>query len=407
MEAKARFDALDGLAVAFRQEQSRRTYDLLKGTRFEEEFNRLKEIERRAPVAPKILGHGAPLDETSIARAMQAGRVSNRGTDCALQLDRAQFPYADGALAFVGYMLSYRWMSLIEYMKAFTTDDDAFGVDQAVGALVDFDHWLECPLRSPHEDQIAVHELLSELSDGFMRPLVAYNPWSDVLLRGKVLDRVIDAVSNRGFVGVKIYPPNGFMPLGNDRNPVPPLYGQPSYDQIEQALDRFWATIAELSVPVMAHTSESMGNDEAYDRLGGPDGWKTLAKRFNETSPAPTVSLGHFGGAAPGNDWPNEFADLMAPKLEGVRFYADLGYWELLRCRGGDQRARGAAIKRLETAVRRTGGQERFMYGSDWLMLSLEPAWPDYPFEVAEATAGFLDPEELFGGNARGCFSRV
>jgi hypothetical protein len=43
-------------------------------------------------------------------------------------------PYADGVLAFVGYMMSYRWMNLIAYQRVFSTNPGAFGVDQVLGA---------------------------------------------------------------------------------------------------------------------------------------------------------------------------------------------------------------------------------------------------------------------------------
>jgi hypothetical protein len=91
----------------------------------------------------------------------------------------------------------------------------SISVDQVLGAFVDFDHWLTPLLRTAHEDQIKLHQLLSQLSGGYMLPLVAYNPWSDVLDNGKTLQRILDALDRRGFVGVKIYPPNGFRPYGN------------------------------------------------------------------------------------------------------------------------------------------------------------------------------------------------
>ena len=49
-----------------------------------------------------------------------------------------------GVLEFIGHMLFPRWMNLRLYQRAFSTDPDALGVDVALGALVDFDHWLGC-----------------------------------------------------------------------------------------------------------------------------------------------------------------------------------------------------------------------------------------------------------------------
>lgn len=120
----------------------------------------------------RIQGVGSPsLDARSLFRAMQRD-LHEQGPDVESFGVEEPPPYVDGVLAFVGYMLSYRWMNLLAYQRAYSTSDSAFGVDQILGALVDFDHWLTPLPLTAHEDQIKLHQLLSQLSGGYMRP-----PW--------------------------------------------------------------------------------------------------------------------------------------------------------------------------------------------------------------------------------------
>lgn len=350
----------------------------------------------------RIQGVSAPsLDDGSLFRAMQRD-LQQQAPDIGLFGAEEPPPYADGVLAFVGYMLSYRWMNLLAYQRAYSTSDSAFGVDQVLGALVDFDHWLKPLPRTAHEDQIKLHQLLSQLSGGYMRPLVAYNPWSDVLDNGKTLARTLDALDRRGFVGVKIYPPNGFRPFGNAHSPgIPTTPGMPSATDLDRVLLRLWEECSKRNVPVMAHTGNSMGSDDAHNEAAGPIGWQALITARGSAHPA-KVNLGHFGGDSSHNSWNDELARMMVTP-EGAGLYGDLGYWDELRCRKG--LASCAARLKLEKAVKENPiVAQRLMYGSDWLMLSQERRWDRYPNDVMAALPKGLVPAEVFGGNAKRCF---
>jgi hypothetical protein len=216
------FDRRPGLQDRIDEHQrgiSNGVFDILKDTPFTSQFNNLKATQP-ARIKRLLPEESAPFGADTVQRAMQRGTERSELRALAAPGEEVP-PYADGVMAFVGYILSYRWMNLVAYQQAFSTSLTAFGVDQVFGALVDFDRWLGCPPRSSHEDQIKVHQLLSQLSGGSMRPLVAYNPWTDIASPGKALARVVDAVTDRGFVGVKIYPPMGFRPFGNKDASVP------------------------------------------------------------------------------------------------------------------------------------------------------------------------------------------
>jgi predicted TIM-barrel fold metal-dependent hydrolase len=385
-----------------RRRVSNGVFEILRNSPFAAQFNRLK-TSGSARLSGVLAEESAAFGPDTVQRAMQRG--TERSQFRAQSVPGREVPaYVDGVMAFVGYMLSYRWMNLVAYQQAFSTSPNAFGIDQVFGALVDFDQWLDGPPRSSHEDQIKLHQLLSQLSGGYMRPLVAYNPWTDVASPGKALSRVVDAVTNRGFVGVKIYPPMGFRPLGNTEDPVPSTWRSPSPAALDQALLALWLECGRLDIPVMAHSGESMGTDDEHEKLAGPKGWSALLKRF-QGLPPPLVNAGHFGGDDAKNDWSVQLAELMATP-EGASMYADLGYWSALRCDGTEgscsaEARLGAVLKRNPQTA------QRIMYGSDWLMLSRERDWGDYPEDIARSTQGLLRPEELFGTNARRCFSRA
>ena len=383
---------------------SRRVYDKLKdNSDFTTLYNEAQRAGRSARTTQGVVPLAVEsLDEGSLERAMRRDRERS-GLHVESFDSSEPPPYADGVLAFVGYMLSYRWMNLLAYQDAFTSGEGVFGVDEVNGALVDFDHWLTPPpARTAHEDQIRLHQLLSQLSGGYMRPLVAYNPWSAARDNGRTLARVLEALDVRGFVGVKIYPPNGFRPYGNAVHGLP-VPGAPTGGELDDALLQLWTKCADRGKAVMAHSGHSMGKDTEYEDMAGPMGWGDLLAVMSNQGKLPRVNAGHFGGDANTNAWTEDIARLMS-KPEGAAMFADLGYWDGLRCSGAAPSCE--ATKRLAQVARAhpiVAG--RVMYGSDWLMLSQERRWDRFPFDVLSATTStFPDADALFGGNAKACF---
>lgn len=399
-------DELEKDRLEYLKELSPKAFRLLQGSAFETEFNLQK--ERMSESAKTLLREEAqPLSADSLFNVMQRGserlQLDGKALAHALTQDAALLDYPDGVLEFLGHMLSFRWMNLLAYQRAYSTGHGAFGVDQVYGALVDFDHWLMPPARVAHQDQIRLHQLLSILSDGYMRPLAAYNPWSDVEHRGHTLQQVLDAIDRRGFVGVKIYPPNGFRPWGNAANPLPHP-GAPSAADLDRVLLKLWRECAQRGIPVMAHGGHSMGRDDAHDDMAGPQGWKALLDRM-QSEPTPVINVGHFGGDDPSPEWTESLAGLMAHP-QGTKLYGDIGYWSNLRCTHPSSAC--VAKDRLKRLVmQHPVVRDRVMYGSDWLMLSQERRWDRFPFDIAESTSNLVDATALFAGNADRCFANA
>lgn len=400
---------LESLIANHRQGQSRKFYDLMstpKGRPFVEEYNK---AQREARVKGLNFGNMEAFNELSLANAMSSTEIP-LGTLKAKSLRGDSQEYGDGVLAFVGYMLSDRWENLYTYRKAFSVHENAIGVDRVLGSLVDFDRWLECAPRSAHEDQMKLHALMSKLSSGYMLPLISYNPWTDVADNGRSLSLVVKAVTEYGFVGAKVYPANGFRPWGNtDAQGGAKL---PSPKRINEALQVFWDKCIELNIPVMAHAGQSMGKDNAHDLLAGPDAWRDLVNEYGAHGKSPLVNLGHFGGdtGGPMNNWTSEMAKVMMLP-HGDKVFGDLGYWSELQCDVVKVDRCKKAADRLSNAlnVKLNAGEriaDRVMFGSDWLMLSRQPDWPDYAAGLFTTVKGIApdDVANIFGKNAVRCF---
>ena len=347
------------------------------------EFGRvLDEADRRSRAAQRFAPPARPLsrDPERIALALRRGRagpsVGDPSRKSRLAIQEAD---ADGVLAFVGNMLSLRHHNLRAFQQGYTEADGAFGIDACFASLVDFDYWLDCErTASSLRDQVLLHEQLAMLSGGYVLPLVPYNPWTDIARDGASLALVKEAVEKHGFVGVKVYPPMGFQPLGNEK--IRSRLRRPPLEQLDKRLEKLYAWCAAEQVPVMAHTAHSMGRDSAHDGLSAPVWWDKVVTQF----PGLRINAGHFGGDhhAKGEDWPREFVALMGTG-RGSRFYADLGFADALFNPKSPTYARTAGLLAGPLAGAGSASvHSRIMYGSDWLMLSRLPRWEDYAHAV-------------------------
>ena len=401
-----------------RRAAAQRVADVIRDSDFQREYLRIKgQAPRAAAAGQRTSGQMQASDVLQVID--EAEQPAPRPAALAAGPADMDAEVADGLLAFLHYMVSYRWVNLQSYRKAYTLDENAFGVDATIGALVDFDYWLDCPPRSGHDDQVRVHQRLYEMyapekpdpdRRPYFYPVVAYNPWTDITQGGAALKRVVDACTKGDFVAAKIYPPTGFRPGGNAAIHADTRKSRPDLKKLDAALATFFERCAELRIPVLAHTARSNGRDNAHDEFGGPEGWKRVLVQAASATATPILSFGHFGGAA----WTANFADLIGshPRLA---LYADLGYWEELMCQDGPDGACKTALTQLKAAlsVPVCGTAEtlvdRTMFATDWLMLSQVKRWAEYPGRLHDSIRTLLDANDVkvakvFGGNAISCF---
>lgn len=208
-------------------------------------------------------------------------------------------------------------------------------------AMVDFGRWLRDDPRegSTFAQQTAVWRQISLRPTGpAVHGYVGYCPLRQVLFDrgafgpdGRILTDckedpyalVEHALNERGFLGVKLYPPMGFRPSGNvERRPESgscPIPGNAPYpkkilkdvfgkagettDELEQqmaelgrllddALNRIYTLCGGLGAPIMAHAANSVAANREYGTLADPFFWRPVFDRPD----APAVMLAHFGG---------------------------------------------------------------------------------------------------------------
>ncbi len=282
-------------------------------------------------------------------------------------------------------------------------------------SLVDFGAWLVTEEEvTPVEDQIElVAAIARKHTNSLILPFAPFCPLRAALEREDdptidPLRHVKHAVLDLGFLGVKLYPPMGFRPIGNDTEltwvPRKPRGGPAVLDRELEAL-YLWCI--ENDVPIKAHANNSIAAGPNTGKFADPAGWQALMRdpRFSGLH----LNLAHFGGfdeTAPqgkftsASDWEATLADMVD---EFPNLYFDLGYWTDAADPGSPDRARVIERTRglLDRAPKMT---ERMMYGSDWSMIGRVPGHPAYLAGVQTALSELdLDTrqiERVMGRNA-------
>ncbi|MBB3121210.1 amidohydrolase family protein [Pseudoduganella violacea] len=282
-------------------------------------------------------------------------------------------------------------------------------------ALVDLSLWLDDEPQSDLESQIRVMERIQRLqTTAALHCFVPLDPWRQLIdvsarQRRTALDLVRWAVEEMGFVGVKLYPPMGFLPAENSRfnlsyperagdNPLFPLY-------LDHALDQLYRYAAAAGIPIMAHAADSNGAASGYSGRAAPRFWQPVLKAY----PGLRLNLGHFGGfehslmQPPAEDW-EEMVGQLGAAWPDDHVFADLSYLsELLP---GRDAAKAQHVRRQMAGflARHDPELRHLMYGSDWVMLGKEKDHERYTETISTQLAALgLDTarsKRFLAGNA-------
>ncbi len=247
-------------------------------------------------------------------------------------------------------------------------------------ALVDLDHWIQpggtpSPLRS----QIDLMDYLQRRSDRLglpkMHGIVPFDPWRDIAKGGEALDLVRLAIEEKGFIGVKLYPPMGFSP--GDQYPedpmavcFPPLAGQypPFRRRIAKSLNRLYRYCDKAGVPIMAHANDSQQAGSGFGRRAHPRYWRPVMRKYKKLR----VNLAHFGGfeeelkSPPDRAWEHAVIELHDNHAPG-RVFADLGHMTEVLTSSRVRQALVAKFRRLLEASPQV--EEILLFGTDWTMI--------------------------------------
>ncbi len=269
-------------------------------------------------------------------------------------------------------------------------------VDLTLPLMVDLDRWLGATAETEPRERARKFEALIGEFRGKLHPLVCFDPRRVVEDDLEPLALVRECIEERGFLGVKVYPPMGFRPTGNDQT-VPPLDRPQRYDEV---LDQLFAYCADAGVPITTHCSP--GGAEAGDQTGlnsDPKYWEPVLEKY----PALRVNFAHFGGFTDlqekGPDaWAWTIARLM-DRFDGI--YADTGHHGLFSPTEFDGYLN--ALKELFAAYPIC--RERLMYGTDFHMILRTNKHGQFLKDYRRFYALLVDDdrgasERFFAGNA-------
>lgn len=349
--------------------------------------------------------------------------------------------------------LLLRWFGLFTRYRhvlaeQLTRDHRAQGFDTVLScpALIDYDHWLgERVDRSPLPAQVAVMGRLARRKSGpVVHGYVGFDPLRQVASEAGIfksyepLALVRRAIREEGFVGVKLYSPMGFRPMGNsdpcqtypDIDSVNAILGTPGTDsqtqdckprpadgsrQLGERLDRAMARLFDTCVAegasILAHTNDSNGAAQDFSKRADPAYWIPVLEKW----PTLRVGLAHFGsftarsvGSAAGANLPEASWEWTVGRYMKQRpnapVYYDISY--LVEMVGLAQPDYDRYTETLRAWVREFDPDCRhLMFGTDWTMLGLDPSYEGYTarvYDFFEKAVGFDKPrmDRLFWGNA-------
>jgi predicted TIM-barrel fold metal-dependent hydrolase len=290
-----------------------------------------------------------------------------------------------GALDFILRAFNFRYVNVFDYLAEYSSSKKR-KVDLIVAHLVDYD-W---PIARGNEtqtsipDQITVMSKISALTLGRVHCFAPFDPFKQIAFdMGRApyspFDLVQDAVLNQGFIGVKLYPPMGFLPYGNNAEPTsfwtggklpPELLTSDLGVRLDKALGQLYAWCSANEVPIMAHTAPSNSPTTHVRTFTSPDAWKVTLQCF----PKLRINFGHFGETdevKSGIERALKFSELMDAG-PGSFTYADSAYFADVVTRPN------ALLPRIRELLRRTSKKgdaalgQRLMYGTDWEMIIIE-----------------------------------
>jgi predicted TIM-barrel fold metal-dependent hydrolase len=252
-------------------------------------------------------------------------------------------------------------------------------VDLFCPLLVDLDSGLGDRSKTTLRQQVELFEGISTLSmlgklpgagDARLHPFIGFDPRRQVnaVLAGlpeTPLDVVKSAVREHGFIGVKVYPPMGWLPLGNKATID---MTATEADLVDTELRKLYRWCVDEQVPITAHANRSNYADDSFKDFAGPVGWTQVLHEFSDLR----VNLGHFGGARANEQasgWPWRMARLA---VSNKLVYADVGNHRIDD--DGIAQAYLAMLTEMMAATAKTAPMtDRLMYGSDWFMQALLP----------------------------------
>ncbi|MDR3775701.1 MAG: amidohydrolase family protein [Terracidiphilus sp.] len=333
--------------------------------------------------------------------------------------------YVAGLFKFILQGFSYRFVSVQDYLKTYYPAAGGTGssVDLMVANLVDYDWPLAegCSTRTSLRDQLDVMERISVFTRGQVHAMVPFDPMRQVARKAGIkpdaaahchysgtasdlsFSEITAAVESRGFLGIKLYLPMGFLPTGNggvtpetwDQLWLPKWMKLPVYypsdkltkrfgERMDEELDSLYHWACANQVPITAHAEASQGPSMAFDLDAVSTQWAQVLAKY----PDLRINFGHTGDissneTAVGCALPADSQTLIGlfgtgKGVAGDFAYGDLSYAEGVLTNQQELQCRLLSLFEKPTQKDKPNAYDRLMYGTDWLMLLQEPHVENY-----------------------------
>ena len=360
----------------------------------------------------------------SEAKTLAANIYEQSASDTALSRSRTR----DYKLNKSTILQTIRWAGLLTRSREAIYDElvglygGPNGISVYSPSIVDFQLWFQTEEKvTPIRDQISVMSALARRrQDAILLNFAPFCPLRAALLvqDNPGADPLADikwAITQKGFVGVKLYPPLGFRPLGNKNarfnfvKRVPKGVGK----ALDKQLLKLYAWCEANDVPIKAHANNSIEAGICTGLNASPTNWIPVLDKF----PNLRLNLAHFGGFDETSNTPEplglsnrcveptgrDWEDLLTDMLGTYRgLYFDLGYWIETSNGGSDRRK---VLRKMRALIEREPlVVQRMMFASDWSMIGRETSHRIYRVTVLaalkELNLSSAQRGEIEGGNA-------
>ena len=290
--------------------------------------------------------------------------------------------YIKSGLKLIRALLRYRYKNTRKHIKMYLSEADTSYFSSPL--LVDYGNWIGNAPETSMPEQVELMVLNNRLHQGRLLPFVPFDPWRAITNElFDPMNLVMNSIEKDGFVGVKLYPPNGFLPIGNEfisndkfhnnGYKLPHEFGK----KLDNVLRQLYRYCQKNCVPITAHCSQSMGPTGEDEEKAHPDNWGKVANEFKSLK----INLGHCGGKY----WLKEALEVIK---QHKNVYADFSYAEFV----GDDDDQQKAIKTIRDQIEHV--KDKLMFGTDWIMLIMEPEYEEYLDNFENIYDQIVDNEE-------------
>ncbi|MDY0874357.1 amidohydrolase family protein [Dongia rigui] len=290
-----------------------------------------------------------------------------------------------------------RWFALFKMYRhalidRWVRDQRALGAEPLLmaPATIDFSCWLQQTVESKLPDQARVMGLIAaQRRDVAVHGYIAFDPLRAAYFRHGLpeaefdpLSVVREALTQHGFLGVKLYPPMGFKPWDNNSSTKEdfPLHVRRKLGnvgaELDQSLEDLYRLCERFDAPILAHATDSNSSHVGYELRADPYYWRPVF----DNHPHLRVCLAHFGrfkaksaGTTevnmPAASWEWNLGAYVAAHRDSS-VYADLSFWSEALVR--DRNARTALAQNMRDFIRQFDPElKRLMFGTDWIMTGI------------------------------------